>query len=134
MIRHATSSLVVSSLLAGTLALPNALSSDDPPLTVPLAPFHWELQAQQANIICSTPGNENATTFGSVTADGLEQAVKYLENLGSQPRMEAGPASCKRVSCSHWTAVFLCNDVSLRTGDRPPYSELTQARPKLLEH
>ncbi|PWI65035.1 hypothetical protein PCL_07447 [Purpureocillium lilacinum] len=90
--------------------MPNALSPDDPPPTVPLAPFHWDLHAQEASIICSTPGNVNISVFGSVTKYGFEQAVKYLEDLGSQPRMDAGPASCSRVSCSHWTAVFLCND------------------------
>lgn len=104
---------VLSSLLAGAFAMPNALSPDDPPPTVPLAPFHWDLHAQEASIICSTPGNVNISAFGSVTKYGFEQAVKYLEDLGSQPRMDAGPASCSRVSCSHWTAVFLCNDVSL---------------------
>jgi len=109
MMRHA----VFSSLLAGAFAMPNAFTPNDPPPSVPLAPFQWDLGAQEASIICSTPGNTNISVFGSVTAYGLEQAEKYLENLGSQPRMNAGPASCSRVSCSHWTAVFLCNDVSL---------------------
>lgn len=102
--------LLLSGLARFAAALPNALNLRETSQILPLS-VHWDLQAEEASVICSTP-SVNMTTFGAVTSYGLEQAISYLANLDGQPRMDAGPASCSQVSCAYATSVYLCNDVS----------------------
>ncbi|KAK4077301.1 hypothetical protein Purlil1_12385 [Purpureocillium lilacinum] len=100
--------LLLSGLARFAAALPNALNLRETSQILPLS-VHWDLRAEEASVICSTP-SVNMTTFGAVTSYGLEQAISYLANLDGQPRMNAGPASCSQVSCAYATSVYLCND------------------------
>lgn len=102
--------LLISGLARFAVALPNKFNLRETSQSLPLS-IQWDLQAEEASVICSTP-SVNMTTFGAVTSYGLEQAIGYLANLDGQPRMDAGPASCSQVSCAYATSVYLCNDVN----------------------
>lgn len=42
----------------------------------------------------------------------IEKGVKYLRSVRSRQHLGPGPNKCSRVSCSHDSAIFLCNDVN----------------------
>jgi hypothetical protein len=39
------------------------------------------------------------------------EGMRYLRSLKGQVHMPPGPGLCSRVSCSHDSAVYICNDV-----------------------
>ena len=50
--------------------------------------------------------------WATCSADAIENGVNYLRGVPGAPANGPGPGNCGRVSCSHDSAIWWCNDVS----------------------
>ncbi|KAF2747791.1 hypothetical protein M011DRAFT_476962 [Sporormia fimetaria CBS 119925] len=48
--------------------------------------------------------------WGVTPAKHIEDGISYLRGIGGKPHLLPGPGYCTRVSCSHTSAIWLCND------------------------
>lgn len=44
----------------------------------------------------------------------IDEGITYLRKIGGRPSLPAGPARCGRVSCSHSSGIWWCNDYNRR--------------------
>ena len=54
----------------------------------------------------------NCGTWPLANKQCIEEGIAYLRTVPAAPRNGPGPGNCGRVSCSHNSTIYWCNDVS----------------------